>query len=83
MAEFCLLVGFISGIVIGYNEITWHWLYVGGLICAFGHLHDRPLLVETIKKEKGEFAYLLYFLFSGVVGLISPVIGYFIALLFV
>jgi len=78
MTEIGNLIAFIIGAVLGYMDFDWYYIFVGGIIGAFGYYADRPLLVAKIRNEKGEIGYALQFIMISCTTSLLPAIAFYI-----
>ena len=78
MAVFFYFISIIIGSVVGYMDYPWYLIFVGGLINTFVYLGIYPDTVTKVRKERGEFGYLIYFVWLIVPSSLLPAVAYFI-----
>ena len=78
MAVLFIFISIIIGSVVGYMNYPWYLIFVGGLLNTITTISIYPYDATKIRTERGEFAYLLYFIWLIVPSSLLPAVAYFI-----
>ena len=79
MVVLCYFISIIIGAIVGYMGYPWYFIFFGGLINTFVYVGIIfPDIPTKVRKKRGEFGYLIYFVWLIVPSSGLPAIAYLI-----